>query len=192
MGQESRQGPKAETLEAPAYEPLGEPGLISARGEGAQDVAPLRATGLRASMRRAAQYVWKEWQNTRATKQLAQHAAQILVCTHEEARRLRGIVTPERRTVIPHFVEDRSIDVAPPAGELPADSPCPCAGVPRAPRNRCRAIEPARGLASCWTAVRKARTSCQCRREAAGTVQSPAFQCYGSPYCCQAWLRPGA
>jgi len=92
-------------------------GGSGAGGEaGSEDRAadPHRATGLWASMQRAARYVWKEWQNTRATKHLARRAAQILVCTHEEARRLHGIVAPEQRTVIPHFVEDRAIDIAPP------------------------------------------------------------------------------
>lgn len=89
------------------------PGVRAAGG--AADDAPdtERATGLWASLRRAARYVWKEWQNTRATKQLARGAAQILVCTREEARRLRGIVAPERCMVIPHFVERRSLDVTP-------------------------------------------------------------------------------
>lgn len=89
------------------------PGVTSGDGKGG-DAGANRETGLWVSIRRAGQYVWKEWQNTRATKQLAQHAAQILVCTREEVWRLRGIVAPEQRTVIPHFVEDRSIDIAPP------------------------------------------------------------------------------
>lgn len=89
------------------------PGVGAA--EGREEVAANtdRQTGLWASMRRAGRYVWKEWQNTRATKQLAHRAAQVLVCTHEEARRLRGLVAPAQCTVIPHFVETRSIDRTP-------------------------------------------------------------------------------
>ncbi|NBB72044.1 MAG: glycosyltransferase [Bacteroidetes bacterium] len=90
------------------------PGGSGAGGGEHRAADPDRVTGLWASMQRAARYVWKEWQNTRATKHLARHAAQILVCTHEEARRLRGIVAPEQRTVLPHFVEDRAIDITPP------------------------------------------------------------------------------
>jgi len=72
-----------------------------------------RSTGLWASLQRAGRYVWKEWQNTRATKHLARRAAQILVCTHEEARRLQKITTVDALTVIPHFVEDRSLNITP-------------------------------------------------------------------------------
>jgi hypothetical protein len=72
-----------------------------------------RATGLWASLERAGRYVWKEWQNARATKHLARRAAQVLVCTREEARRLRGLAPADAVTVIPHFVEDRSFDITP-------------------------------------------------------------------------------
>jgi glycosyltransferase involved in cell wall biosynthesis len=71
-----------------------------------------RATGLWASLQRAGRYVWKEWQNTRATKHLARHAAQVLVCTREEARRLRGLAPADAVTVIPHYVEDRSLTIS--------------------------------------------------------------------------------
>ena len=66
-----------------------------------------------ASLQRGARYVWKEWQNTRATRLLARRAGRVLVCTQEEARRLQGLVPAERLDVVPHFVEARAIDMAP-------------------------------------------------------------------------------
>lgn len=86
------------------------PALIPSGDRPAQDTPGRRTAGLWASLQRAAQYVWKEWQNTQATQYLTRHAARILVCTREEARRLHGIGSTERTTVIPHFVEERSLD----------------------------------------------------------------------------------
>ncbi len=88
------------------------PTLVAPEGNAPSGDAD-RSTGLWASLQRAGRYVWKEWQNTRATQHLARRAAQILVCTHEEARRLQKIAAADVLTVIPHFVEDRSLDITP-------------------------------------------------------------------------------
>lgn len=71
-----------------------------------------RSDGWLASLRRAARYAWKERQNARATRRLVRRAGRVLVCTKEEARRLQGTVPEERLTVIPHFVEARTIDAS--------------------------------------------------------------------------------
>jgi hypothetical protein len=89
------------------------PALLTPEGNASSADDADRSAGLWAALQRAGRYVWKEWQNTRATKYLARHAAQILVCTREEERRLRGLGAAGTLTVIPHFVEDRSVDIAP-------------------------------------------------------------------------------
>ena len=65
-----------------------------------------------ASLARAAlkglRYLLQEVTIALATHRLVQRAAHVLVCTSEEARRLSGLVDPDRWTVIPHFVEERS------------------------------------------------------------------------------------
>lgn len=68
-----------------------------------------RRGGWLASLRRALRYVWKEGQNTRATRRLVRRAGRVLVCTHAEADRLHDMVPAERLTVLPHFVEERSL-----------------------------------------------------------------------------------
>lgn len=52
-------------------------------------------------------YLMQEASIALSMLRLTQQAAQVLVCTSEEARRLEGLVEDERLTVIPHFVEDR-------------------------------------------------------------------------------------
>lgn len=53
------------------------------------------------------QYLVQEVANALATWRLVQSADKVLVCTHEEARRLTGLVQSGEATVIPHFVEQR-------------------------------------------------------------------------------------
>jgi glycosyltransferase involved in cell wall biosynthesis len=46
---------------------------------------------------------------TATLKELTKHAHLVLVCSHEEARRLRNRVNPKKLKIIPHFVETRTI-----------------------------------------------------------------------------------
>ena len=60
--------------------------------------------------RKALRYLAREAANAWATRRVMQHAAQVLVCTREEARRLQafgGRRDAARVDVIPHFVEPR-------------------------------------------------------------------------------------
>lgn len=76
---------------------------------GARDVSPSSVgSSLARSAVKGLRYVVQEIANTIATLRLAYRSARILVCTNEEARRLRSLVRPDRLTVIPHFVEERS------------------------------------------------------------------------------------
>ena len=56
---------------------------------------------------KALRYLLREGANAWATRRMTCHAAQALVCTHEEARRLGAWTRPTPITVIPHFVESR-------------------------------------------------------------------------------------
>jgi glycosyltransferase involved in cell wall biosynthesis len=71
---------------------------------------------IRRSVRRSAykaiRFLAYEIGNAWATYRLAGHASRVLVCTHEEARRVRDIVEPSRVSVIPHFVEDRPRNIS--------------------------------------------------------------------------------
>jgi glycosyltransferase involved in cell wall biosynthesis len=60
--------------------------------------------------RKALRYLAREAANAWATRRVMQHAAQVLVCTREEARRLQAFDRRRdaaRVDVIPHFVEPR-------------------------------------------------------------------------------------
>jgi glycosyltransferase involved in cell wall biosynthesis len=46
---------------------------------------------------------------TATLKELTKHADLVLVCSHEEARRVRNRVNPKKLKIIPHFVENRTI-----------------------------------------------------------------------------------
>ncbi|WP_022836724.1 glycosyltransferase [Salisaeta longa] len=57
----------------------------------------------RASAGKALDFLHREYDNARATRDIARSAAEVLVCTAEEARRAEALMP--RPTVIPHFVE---------------------------------------------------------------------------------------
>lgn len=58
---------------------------------------------------KAVRFLRHERANANASKWIARHAAHVVVCTREEARRARSL-SPRRLTVIPHFVEERPRD----------------------------------------------------------------------------------
>lgn len=74
-------------------------GTGKADGDARRSLAQAALKGLR--------YLVQEGSIALSTLRLTQRAAQVLVCTSEEARRLGGLVEDERLTVIPHFVEER-------------------------------------------------------------------------------------
>lgn len=65
-----------------------------------------------ASARKAWQFVRREYGNARATRLMVEHAARVLVCTAEEARRARSLVGADALERIPHFVEKQDLQVS--------------------------------------------------------------------------------
>lgn len=75
-------------------------------------------TSIAATLRKVIRTTKELWINTfgAATvtlKELTQHAHLVLVCSQEEANRLKGRVDPRKLKIVPHFVEPRLTPITP-------------------------------------------------------------------------------